>query len=560
MATAALLVVLVAACSPATPSVNPSSAATSAPVGSVAVPSSAPSSAPSSSVDTTNLVIAVGGLGSQVWDPAISDSGVSAIKDAVQETLLRRNTQTRALEPGLAESWTESADGLTLDIKLRPNIPFQDGMGDVTADDVKFTYQQYMGPTSDQGNQEQTLVQAIGGDINNIEIVGPLELKIHSPKFTEALLTALANGSAANAMYIQSKKYWTEQAATAMLHPIGTGPYKFVSSTPGVDVKLQAVDTHWRQTATFKNVTLTIIPDDAARLAAVQSGAADIAVIPAKLVGEATAAGTKVVSASNYADMSVILGGQYPGDPANDPTAPWIQASAPDKGLLIRQALSLSIDRATILSNVLAGQGTLTTGPALQYPNVPDRNDPSWTLPVYDPVKAKDLLSQGGFPNGFPITFQEFENRPGSGQADVGEAVAGYFEAIGLTVKRQTITDDQSDGYVGQPPKTQGLAFIRFDPFYDESIQSLQCCYVPGAGHQIQYDPVFTDALKNLINEPDADKRAATTRAVIQHLIDTAGILPLFTANWTVAVSPKVGSWDILQGEGSITNVSSIKP
>jgi peptide/nickel transport system substrate-binding protein len=546
-----------AACSPQA-SNSPSAAASGLPAGSSGPSSSA--AAPSSSVDTSQLTIAVGSLGDQTWDPANGNSGPSPIENAIGETLLRVDPTTRAFVPGLAESWTQSPDGLVTTIKLRPNIPFQDGYGNVTAEDVKFTIQKFLGPTSDKGNQMQAIDKAVQKDAEkNVEIVGPLELKITSAEPVVLLLRALANGSAANAMYIQSKKYWTEKADEALLHPIGTGPYKFVSSTPGVEVKLDAVENHWRQTGTYKHVTFKIIPDAAARLSQVQSGAADFAVIPPSLAREAKNSGANVLSVTDYADMTVILGGQHPGSDAYDPQSPWIQADAPAKGKAIRDALNLSIDRQAILDAVLAGEGTPVAGPILQYPKIPDRNDAAWTLPAYNVDLAKQKLAEGGYPNGFEMTIQEYENRAGNGQADVAEAVAGYFEAIGIKVKRQVITDEQSDEYL-DTPKSQGIGYVRFDPYMDESLQTFACCYVPTGTHRIQYDTVITEALAKLVVEIDPVKRGEITRSVIKHLIDTTAMLPLFTVNWTVVVGPRVGHWDKITGEGSIHDIASITP
>jgi peptide/nickel transport system substrate-binding protein len=516
---------------------------------------------PSSSVDTSQLTIAVGGLGDQTWDPANSDSGPAAIKGAIGETLLRTNPQTRDLEPNLAESWTQTPDGLTTTFKLRADIPFHGGNGTLTAEDVKFTIEQYLGPTSDRGNQMQAIERAVDKNpAQNVEILGPLEFRITSPKFEVLLLRAFSNGSVANAMFIQSKKYWTEQAAQAILHPVGLGPFEFVSSTPGVEVQLKAVENHWRQTSTYKNVTFKVIPDDAARLSQVQSGAADLAVIPPSLAREAKNAGVNVVSSKDYAIMSVVLGGQHVGAPdLFDPTAPWIQADAPEKGLAIRQALDLAIDRPAILEAILAGEGTLTAGPQLNYPSLPSRSDPAWQLPTYDPEAAKAKLAEGGYPDGFTVKFPMYENRAGNGQADVGEAVAGYWEAIGITVERLPITDDQSDEYT-RVPNLKGVTIVRFDPFMDESLQTLSCCYNPNGTHKLMFDPVFDDALLKLQSEPDAAKRADITREVIQYLIDTKKSLPLFTSNWTLAAGPKVGSWTNITGEGTINGLETITP
>lgn len=546
------------ACSPAS-SASPSAGGSAVPPASGQPAASG--TPPSGSVSTENLVIAVGGLGKQEWLPWVPDSSTASIKNHIGEALIRVNRQTRVKEPWLAESWTQSADGRTLDIKLRADVPFHDGLGNVTAEDVKFTIEQYIGPDAIMASQQRALAAAVDNDpAKNVQVVGPLELRITSPKFVVGLLPALADGDVADAMYIQSKKYWTEKPEDAKLHPIGTGPYTFVSSTPGVDVKLKALDTHWRKTATFKNVTFSIIPDAAARLAQLEGGAVDVAAIPSTLVREALAKNIKIMGATDYAQMSVMLGGQYPGAEYDDPTSPWVQRNAPEKGVAIRQALSLAIDRKAILDAVMAGQGTLTTAPISQYPKIENRNLPNWTVPAYDPDLAKQKLAEGGYPDGFTITVQFFENRPGSGQRDIAEAVAGMWEAIGLKVEREQLDDTQSDEYIREPPKTQGKAWIRLESYNDEPVQNLISRYHPGATLELIHDPLITESIPLMDAEIDPVKRSKYNTDILQKMIDNMSIIPMFTVNWPAAVGPKVNQWDKLTGSGYITDVETMAP
>ena len=127
-------------------------------------------------------------------------------------------------------------------------------------------------------------------------------------------LPILSNGYPGNP--IQSKKYWTEKPAEAAQRPLGTGPFKFVSGTPGVEVKLEAVPNHWRKTSAFKALTLKVITDEAARLAQVQAGAVDLAVLTPRLSVEAKKSGVTVLGVKEIGTMSMMLGGQFPNDPA----------------------------------------------------------------------------------------------------------------------------------------------------------------------------------------------------------------------------------------------------
>src|SRR5260221_9375847 len=101
--------------------------------------------------------------------------------------------------------------------------------------------------------------------------------------------------------------------------------------------------------------------------------------------------------------------------------------------------MSLAIDRKLILDKVLNGYGTLTTAPIAQWPSIPKTVDPALTAP-YDLAKAKQLLAQGGYPNGFPVIVPIFPWQTKTETIDIGDAVAGMFETLGLKVTRE-ITD-----------------------------------------------------------------------------------------------------------------------
>ena len=101
----------------------------------------------------------------------------------------------------------------------------------MTAADVKFSWQQYIQTATTQ-SPATTYALAIDNDINNFEIVGPLGVALHGSQPVFFLPTSLSN--AVPGLPIQSMKYWTEHPELAAVHPLGTGPFEFVSSTPGV--------------------------------------------------------------------------------------------------------------------------------------------------------------------------------------------------------------------------------------------------------------------------------------------------------------------------------------
>jgi peptide/nickel transport system substrate-binding protein len=531
-----------------------SSSAPSDATGSSTAPSDAAGSSTPTS-DTSVLNVAVPSLGSQSWEPWLITSDGEPILEAVGETLIRVNPKTQALEGGLAESWSLSPDGLTWDFKVRPNIPFQDGFGDVTADDVKFSWEQYTQKDSTQASA-QILRQAIDGDINNFEVVSPLEFRLHGKVPTYNLPSTLSN--VVPGMVVQSKKYWETQPDVAKTHPIGTGAYKFVSSTPGLEVKLERVDNHWRQTGQFKEIDFKVVSDPAARLAQVVSGDLDIAPIPPSLIGEAKASTLNVISTPDTGDWTVVFGGSYPGDAEHGtPDAPWIQASAPEKGLAVRQALQYAIDTATIHDRLMAGLGTITAAPVVQYPSNPELTDPSWVLPTFDPERAKALLAEGGYPDGFEVTIPSYDRSASPGIPDITEAIAGYFEAIGLKVNRQTMDYTQDFFPKVRAQETANWIYVYPAPFKPDTGAILES-FVPGKTTVRAYDDDTESAYEQLQTAADPEQRYAIARDLGSKLIDSKLVLPLFTAAVPYAVSPKIASWDTIPGLAEMSNLESI--
>ncbi len=331
-----------------------------------------------------DLTVAVGTLGTMEWAPATTGHDNELISMNWSNSLIGLNDQGEYV-PEIATSWELSDDLLTWTFELRPDVPFHGDWGTVTAEDVRFTWQEWMSEESTHDAQAQ-LAQAVGGDIANFEIIDDLTFSVTATEPVIQLPSVLC--SCISGLQIASARYNEEQPEEAATHPIGTGPWEFVSSTPGVEVVLDAVEDHWVQTPGFSRMIMKEIPDPAARLVQVQSGAVDIASLAGELVGEAEAADLEIVSLPLVANTFVILGGSYWTHPDEwlDRDAPWIQADDPAAGQAIREALSLAIDRDLILETILSGQGEVAYGPLIQYNNIPAVTDPSWELPVMTPT------------------------------------------------------------------------------------------------------------------------------------------------------------------------------
>jgi len=277
--------------------------------------------------------------------------------------------------PSLAESWAASPDGLTYDFVIRPGVKFHNG-DLVTAEDVKFSFERYKGNSKEVLKTKVAAVEAVEPNRVRFTLTQPW------PDFM------MFYGSATGAGWIVPKKYVEKVGDDGFKKsPIGAGPYRFVSFTPGVELVLEAFDGYWRKTPSVKRLVLKVIPDEATRLAALIGGEIDIAYsIRGSLAEELRRTpGLTLKPTNTLATFWVYFADQW------DPKSPWHN----DK---VRRAASIAIDRPS-MNNVLTLGYSRLTGNAF----VPESFDYYWKPPepVYDPAQAKALLAEAGFANGF---------------------------------------------------------------------------------------------------------------------------------------------------------------
>ncbi len=186
----------------------------------------------------------------------------------------------RKLMPGLAEKFEYSKDGLTLTLFLRKGVIWQGGWGEVTADDVKYTY--------DRLSRSSTSMVAsiLRAAVKNIDIIDrtvvAFRLKKPSPEVWGDIF-----GAANAAAPIMCKKYIESVGdEKARFQPIGSGPYRLVERRAGEYLKFQASEKHWRVVPEFKDVMVHLVPEETTRVAMLKTGKIDIAPISAQTVAD----------------------------------------------------------------------------------------------------------------------------------------------------------------------------------------------------------------------------------------------------------------------------------
>src|SRR6266849_1152413 len=193
-----------------------------------------------------------------------------ALHDALVKPMPGKN-----MAPSLAESWSTSPDGLVYEFVLRKGVTFHNGEA-VTADDVKFSFERYRGISA----------KALKEKVAAVETPDPrrvrFRLKQPWPDFM-----AFYGTPATGAAWIVPRKYVEKVGEDGFKKaPVGAGPYKFVSFTPGVELVLEAVEGYWRKTPSVKRLVFKAVPDPTTRLAMLKRGEADVAYGLAGELGE----------------------------------------------------------------------------------------------------------------------------------------------------------------------------------------------------------------------------------------------------------------------------------
>jgi peptide/nickel transport system substrate-binding protein len=501
------------------------------------------------------VVIGLSSLGAEDWlVPARPQANAIAVIP-VFSTLLERDDKTGQPAPGLAVKWEQSKDGKTWTFDLRKGVKFHDG-GDFTAEDVKFSYEVALRPdaTGDMKGVFTNFVQSV-------EVVDPYRVVFHmkSPNW-EIIYKFL---EVPPFFPIVSKKYFDKVGwQEAGRKPVGTGPFKFVEHKLGEYVKLEANEQYWNGPPRAKTIIIRGIPEEATRVALLQTGEINLAPIGSDSLAKVKSAGLKVIRMEKLMQMVVGLEGQYlPDREGYDPKVPWAQ---PDqvKALKVRQALSLAINRQEIVNKVLQGMGSVEGSAGIQaFPGMPGF-DPSLKVDPYDPDRAKKLLAEAGYPDPSKISIivdsTPHAARPSN--SGVAQAVALYWRNIGIDVKERT-SDYANLMDQGIKRKLAGVVWIYPTPAFDEPIMQLYTVTYSKARTQLFGEYPELDALlEKTVAETDQQKRWALQKEIGKWMYDHAIAIPVCYADMLWAASPKL-EWRTLPGQvtvGYLNNVDTM--
>ncbi len=310
--------------------------------------------------------------------------------------------------PCLAESYSASADGLAHTFVLRAGAKFHNG-APVTADDVKFSFGRYRGNAAGFIKERVALVET--PDPRTVVF------RLHKPwpDFLSYYSSVTGAGWVVPRKYVESVGEEGFKKA-----PIGAGPYKFVSFTPGVELVMEAFDGYWRKTPTVKKLVWKVIPEETTRLAALKRGEVDLAYsIRGELAEELQRTpGMTLKPVVINAPFWIYFADQW------DPKSPWHDAR-------VRKAVTLALDRDGINQALTLGHSLLTGS------IVPKDYDYYWQPPKipHDPKAARQLLAEAGFRSGFDAGDYFCD----ASYANLGEAALNSLEEVGIRLKLRPV-------------------------------------------------------------------------------------------------------------------------
>ncbi len=440
------------------------------------------------------------------FDPAETTIGTSfmvlyGIHDALVKPL-----PGKSVAPALAESWSVSPDGLVYDFVLRKGVKFHNGEP-VTAEDAKFSFERYRGIHAKTLKERVAAVEALDGRLR-------IRLRQPWPDFMTYYGTVTTS-----AAWVVPKKYLEKVGEDGFKKaPVGAGPYRFVSFTPGIELVLEAFDGYWRKAPSVKRLVLRVIPDPSTRLVALRRNEVDVVF---SMVGELA---DEVRRMPGFSLKPVYPSTHWLSFPDQwDPKSPWHDRR-------VRLAANHAIDRAAIDQARTGGLSRITGS------IVAGTSDFFWPPPPYafEPGRAKKLLAEAGYPSGFDAG----EYFCDMTSADAAETVMGYLQAVGIRARlrpleraafNKSLADRGLRNLVQIIAGVSGNAATRLEAYLASS-----GTFAAGGA------PDLDGLLREQGTELDRARREAILHRVQQQIHERAMFAPLYDLAFVNGVAPRV--------------------
>lgn len=400
-----------------------------------------------------------------------NDTATGPVTHQIYEPLIKLDENMNKVA-GLATEW-EQVDDTHYHFKLREGVKFHNG-NDFTAEDVLYTFE--------QNTSNASTASTIGPvDIANCVVEDDYNITIAMSEPYPAFLNCCTLDIAA----IIDKETMEADPDAYAANPVGTGPFKFVEWATGDNIRLEANDEWWGGEINFDTLILRYIPEGSTRAIEAESGGVDIAHITVSDADNADA------SAEVNLQVNRLLSTSY---------LSFNCSIEPFNNTKVRQAISLAIDSDAIVK--AAYRGYADTSKSFLAPDNWGYKDVESEYNQYDVERAKELLAEAGYPDGFTCTLVSNSNQT------VAEMIQAYLKEIGITVELNVtdfanwldaITNGKQQMYLGGWTVSSGDASEAFAAFHSANM---------GPTNRSFYSNPEADALIDTIDsETDEQKR-----------------------------------------------------
>jgi peptide/nickel transport system substrate-binding protein len=421
------------------------------------------------------------------------------------DTLLTRDAQGD-IQPHLATEW-KAIHPTTWQFQLRDDVTFHDGEK-LTAETVKYSIERVMDP------EQQSPIQEFR-TFESVEVVDQYTVNIHTSvvdPMVPAKLT-LFGGAIVPKEYLEENgdQYFTE-------NPVGSGPFQFVEWVKDDRLVLERYSDYWKGPAALDRVTFVGIPNAASRVSALMTGEVDI-------ITQLTADFFQSIEGNSNTRIDSTEGLRIYYLSTASPEGPTADAK-------VRRAISHAIDTQLLIDELAGGQGVQIAAP------VASANfgyNPELEPYEYNPERARELLAEAGYPDGFSI---DFATRPGIYE-DLAVAIAGMLDDVGIDANLQRLPPGQFEELYsrgGLPP----LWNLGYTLWQGEPSVLIETFFLTGNPRTKFSSSELDDLIRALQSEVDTVKRRELIQEALAILHEQAPWTYLFQANEVFGVNERV--------------------
>jgi len=360
----------------------------------------------------------------EALDPiAMASAPASTVGEHIAQPLIYLD-QEGALQPQLATSWEASEDGKSWTLQLREGVQFHDGTP-FNADAVKKNLDRFLDPES------AAPYRFLISEITEVEAVDEFTVRLHMDEPFAPIISHLSHSFIA---MISPASFADLPKGETVDHPVGTGPFKMVRWDRGEQIVVERNDDYYGDLPQLEKVTFKFVTEDSARVVMLETGEAD-AIMRVPPMDAQRLEGRDDIDVVYASSVRVIyIGYNAVMEPFDDPK--------------IRRALNYAVDKQAIIDSILGGVGFPSTAPI-----VPAVFGHTEAGPYeYNPERARELLAEAGFPDGFSTTFHHPTGRYLM-DSTIAEAVQSMLADVGVDVQLQTMEWGAYLDFVRKPPE-----------------------------------------------------------------------------------------------------------